>query len=158
MPHPAATALAITLLLSAAATAAPIPKTFESMPPDRQAIQTLLASYTKAVSTKNQTLFESLLLSKNITFAPAPAGKSPITSTELQNYAAFSKGVFQGAPFSQRFQDVHIAQDGPLANVSLVFVNTMGNQSSWGWKTMLLLKVQGTWKIASELYTGHRFP
>jgi len=39
--------------------------------------------------------------------------------------------------------------------VSLVFVNTSPQGSSWGWKTMQLLKVSGQWKIASEFYTGH---
>jgi hypothetical protein len=39
--------------------------------------------------------------------------------------------------------------------VSLVFVNTSPDGSSWGWKTMQLLKVSSQWKIASEFYTGH---
>ncbi len=73
-----------------------------------------------------------------------------------QNYADFRKGVFQGEPFTQRFQDVDIRQDGALAQVSLMFVNTDAEGSSWGWKTLQLLKVGGTWKIASEFYTGHR--
>ena len=73
-----------------------------------------------------------------------------------QNYDGFRQGVFQGAPFTQRFQDVHIRQDGPLAQVSLVFINTAADGSSWGWKTMELLKVGGQWKIASEFYPNHR--
>jgi hypothetical protein len=70
-------------------------------------------------------------------------------------YQAFRDGVFGGAPFTQRFQDIHIEQDGPLASVSLVFVNTSPKGSSWGWKTIQLLKVARRWKIASEFYTGH---
>jgi hypothetical protein len=50
---------------------------------------------------------------------------------------------------------VHIQQDGLLAQVSLVFVNSTAQGDTWGWKTMQLLKVAGQWKIASEFYTGH---
>ena len=42
-----------------------------------------------------------------------------------------------------------------FANVSLVFVNTSTQGSSWGWNTLQLLKVGVKWKIASEFYTGH---
>ena len=48
-----------------------------------------------------------------------------------------------------------ISQDGVLADVSLVFINTTANGSSWGWKTLQLLKVNGQWKIASEFFTTH---
>ena len=73
-----------------------------------------------------------------------------------RHYESFRRGVFEGPAFTQKFQDVHVAQDGPLADVSLVFVNTSPQGSSWGWKTLQLLKVDGRWKIASEFYTGHR--
>ena len=72
-----------------------------------------------------------------------------------QHYDSFRKAVFGGPAFTQRFQDVHIDQDGPLAAVSVVFVNTSTRGSSWGWKALQLLKVNGQWKIASEFYTGH---
>jgi hypothetical protein len=136
--------------------AEPIPTSFASAGADRSAIQTLLATYTTAVSTKNQPLFESLLLNTAIPFsgvgaADGPGGDEVVTT----NYERFRKGVFGGPPFTQRFQDVHIDQDGRLASVSLVFVNTAPDGKSWGWKTLQLLKVGGRWKIASEFYTGH---
>jgi hypothetical protein len=56
---------------------------------------------------------------------------------------------------TQRFRNIHIEQDGALANVSLVFVNTTARGAAWGWKTLQLLKVEGQWKIASEFYTAH---
>ena len=154
------TAALLGLLLAVApvgmAQTTPIPSSFQSTGADRAAIQALLDNYTKAVSSKNQALFESLLLNTSIPFsgaAQAVGAKGAVAGT--QNYADFRKGVFQGEPFTQRFQDVDIRQDGPLAQVSLVFVNTDAGGSSWGWKTMQLLKVGGTWKIASEFYTGH---
>ncbi len=154
------TAALLGLLLAVApvgvAQMTPIPSSFQSTGADRAAIQALLDNYTKAVSTKNQALFESLLLNTSITFsgaAQAVGSKGAVGGT--QNYADFRKGVFQGEPFTQRFQDVDIRQDGPLAQVSLVFVNTDAGGSSWGWKTMQLLKVGGMWKIASEFYSGH---
>jgi hypothetical protein len=134
----------------------PIPEQFNSTGADRSAIEALLKTYTTAVSTKNRAMFEDLLLSTTIPFSGVGAqdrsdGRGVVTT----NYDSFRKGVFEGAPFSQRFQDVHIDQDGRLASVSLVFVNTAADGSSWGWKTLQLLKVGGRWKIASEFYTGH---
>ena len=63
--------------------------------------------------------------------------------------------MFEGSPFTQSFRDVRIHQDGPLAQVSLVFVNTRPTESKWGWKVMQLLRVDDGWKIASEFFTIH---
>ncbi len=134
-----------------------IPSGFASTGVDRSAIENLLDTYTRAVSTKDQALFETLLLSKDIPFSDvdsAVKGKGAEGGT--CRYESFRRGVFEGPAFTQKFQDVHVAQDGPLADVSLVFVNTSKEGSSWGWKTLQLLKVDGQWKIASEFYTGHR--
>ena len=130
----------------------PIPPSFDSVGDDRSAIEALLNSYTKAVSSKDQALFETLLLNKQISFSDV---SSAISAKETAHYESFRKGVFEVPAFTQRFQDIHVAQDGPLANVSLVFVNTSTKGMSWGWKTLQLLKVEGQWKIASEFYTGH---
>jgi len=142
-------------------TAAPyrtaIPATFESRGNDRQAIGKLLANYTKAVSTKDQALFESLLLGKTIPFSGVPLPENPVGgSTKTANYEEFRKGVFEGEPFTQEFKKIHIEQDGRLAQVSLVFVNTTSTRKSWGWKTMQLVEVNGQWKIAAEFFTGHK--
>lgn len=152
----AATLLSLSLLSSWQAVAMPIPRNFASNGPDKVAIQALLDTYTAAVSTKNQDLFETLLLNKNIPFSDVfTAVQSKGAAGGTEHYADFAKSVFAGPPFKQRFQDVHIAQDGSLAEVSLVFVNTDTRGSTWGWKTMQLLKIAGEWKIAAEFYTGH---
>ncbi|MES2057660.1 MAG: nuclear transport factor 2 family protein [Pseudomonadota bacterium] len=147
------------VLISAIAStvsATPVPASFDSTGTDKAAIETLLDSYTKAVSTKDQALFESLLLNKAIPFSSASSAiKAGTTEQSTRHYDDFRKGVFEGPKFTQRFQDIHIQQDGPLANVSLVFVNTSSQGSNWGWKTLQLLKVDGRWKIASEFFTNH---
>lgn len=155
--HRATFALLLVGVPVAMAQTTPIPHSFQSVGGDRAAIQALLDTYTKAVSTKDLALFETLLLNTSIPFSGAGqaiGAKGAVAGT--QNYEDFRKGVFQGEPFTQRFQDIDIRQDGPLAQVSLVFVNTAADGSSWGWKTLQLLKVSGQWKIASEFYTGHR--
>ena len=148
----AAVLLVILSLLNVGAGSVPIPPGFESVGDDRKAIDALLGNYTKAVSSKDQALFETLLLNKQITFSDV---SSAIAAKEAAHYESFRAGVFDGPAFTQRFKDIHVAQDGPLADVSLVFVNTSAKGTSWGWKTLQLLKVEGQWKIASELYTGH---
>ena len=134
----------------------PFPVQFESVGTDRKAILALLDTYTEALSSKDQGRFETLLLSKSIPFSAASvAVRASDAANGTGNYDDFRKAVFEGAPFTQRFEDVRIEQDGPLAVVSLVFVNTTTRGSTWGWKTMQLLKVNGSWKIASEFFTGH---
>jgi hypothetical protein len=158
MPRLAAYGLLFTavLLPLGAVRAAPVPSSFASSGQDASQIKALLDTYTRAVSTKDEALFETLLLNKTIPFSDVgSAARSNGTAGGTSNYEAFRKGVFEGQPFTQRFERVHIEQDGSLAAVSLVFVNTASAGSSWGWKTLQLLKVAGRWKIASEFYTGH---
>src|SRR5205085_11439699 len=117
---------------------------FESTGEDRQAIEALLDTYTRAVSTKDQALFETLLLDKQIPFSDvASAIEAPAGTATTNHYEAFRRGVFGGPPFTQTFQQIHISQDGPLAQVSVVFVNSSPEGSSWGWKTLQLLKASG---------------
>ena len=138
------------------ADAAPAATGLQGTEADRKAIQALLDNYTKAVSTKNQALFETLLLNKQIPFSHVrSAVKRAAEEGGTENYEQFRKGVFEGPPFTQRFEDVHITQDGVLADVTLKFFNTSADGTSWGWKTMQLLEVDGHWKIASEFFTTH---
>ena len=148
-------AVLLAALVAAHAQPPVVPPSFASSGPDRAAIDTLLATYTRAVSTKDQALFETLLLSRDIPFSDAGSAIKAHGGEGARRYDAFRRGVFDGPAFTQKFQDVHVDQDGPLAQVSLVFVNTDAHGSSWGWKTLQLLKVDGQWKIASEFYTGH---
>ncbi|MCQ8242367.1 hypothetical protein [Rhizosaccharibacter radicis] len=142
---------------SAGAAASPLPDELAATVPDRPAIQELLDTYTRAVSTRNQTLFESLLLNKQIPFAFVGGAAGPNARIGAErNYEAFRKGVFEGAPITQSFSDEQIRQDGALADVTLVFTNVAASGRSRGFKTMQLLKVGGRWKIASEFFTGHR--
>jgi hypothetical protein len=148
--------ISMCLAASAPAIAAPIPSGFASAGADRQAIGALLNTYTHAVSSKNEALFETILLNRDIPFSDVPSAVKAGGATHgTENFESFRKGVFEGPAFTQHFQDIHIAQDGPLADVSLVFVNDSAHGKSWGWKTLQLLKVDGAWKIASEFYTGH---
>jgi hypothetical protein len=145
-----------TMTSASPAPAQPIPVKFESVGSDRAAILDILNTYTKAVSTRDQALFETLLLNTSIPFSRATAAiEAGASENGARNYEAFRKGVFEGSPFTQRFQDIRIDQDGPLAAVSLVFVNTSETGSNWGWKTLQLLRIDGHWKIASEFYTSH---
>jgi hypothetical protein len=122
---------------------------------DRAAIEIVLATYTKAVSTRDQQLFETLLVNKSIPFSYVPKDSHPISDHGTENYEVFRKGVFEGPPFTQRFEDVRIQQEGGVADVTLVFVNTTPKSVTRGWKSMQLLRVDGVWKIASEFFTDY---
>ena len=148
--------LGSTVLFSAHSYAAPKrTDILASSPQDRHATEVLLSTYTQAVSTKSESLFESILLNKSIPFTYVADDTAKVAHGGTTNYEAFRKGVFESQPFTQSFKNVSIEQDGNLANVRLIFTNSTGTSSSWGWKKLQLLKVSGVWKIASEFYTVH---
>jgi hypothetical protein len=121
---------------------------------DQAAIAKLLATYTDAVSHKNQALFETLLLGKDIPFAYVPPSPTKEIAPAWRNYETFRRGVFEGAPFIQTFRDVHVRVHGAIADVDLIYVNTDAEGAKPGWKTMQLIRVNGAWKIASEFFTS----
>ena len=132
-----------------------IPSDFDSTGPDKAAIAALLDTYTRSVSTKDRAGFESILEDTHIPFSAVGAEGAKGPEAGLHSYDDFAREVFDGPPFKQTFRDVSIRQDGPLASVTLVFVNDGSSVSSWGWKTLQLLKIGGRWKIASEFFTLH---
>jgi hypothetical protein len=131
---------------------------------DTQAIETLLNTYTAAVTRGDQKSFEALLLNDEIPFSSTKELVAPHAEGEVLNthrYSRFRKAMFESSvQYSQKFFNAHIEQDGDLAQVSLDFVTTQvkTGKSSYGWKTLQLLKLQGQWKIVSELYTVRTAP
>jgi hypothetical protein len=91
MTHPVATSLAF-------------PTRFDSEGYDRTAIETLLATYAHAVSTKNQALFEALLLDKTIPFS-AVSASGPVSRAGISNYESFRKRRLRGSAFYPDIQE-----------------------------------------------------
>lgn len=127
---------------------------------DVRAIRDVLATYTRSVSQADRPAFDALLLAPDIPFHGlsdgrfAPADQAGLAA--VQQYAGFRKSVFEsGRQLVQRFYDVKIEQEGDLAQVSLRFETLAVGTASGGqgWKTLILLRVAGRWKIASEFYT-----
>ena len=149
--------LSVSLLVPMAARSAEsIPTNFDSTGSDRKAIEELLSIYTRSVSTKDRAGFESILKDTHIPFSEI--GAEPTTNSPekgLHSYDDFAKEIFDGPSLNQTFQNVSIGQDGSLANVTLVFINQGPSVSSWGWKTLQLVRSGERWKIASEFFTLH---
>jgi hypothetical protein len=128
---------------------------------DRKAIEEVLATYTRSVSTSDEPSFEALLLNEDVTFTSADVVERPNVATgapDLRHYKDFRHSVFEsGQHLQQQFFNVKIEQDGPLAQVSLDFVTLLRDtqRGGYGWKVLQLLKVQGKWKIVSEIYTAY---
>ena len=131
---------------------------------DHQAIEKLLATYTTSLTNSDEAAFEALLIDDQVPFSSTDeivgrgGDAQPVVT---RNYQSFRKSVFEsGVRYTQHFYNVHIDQDGPLAQVSLDFLTreTKGERGSYGWKTLQLVKLQGQWKIASELYTVRSLP
>ena len=131
---------------------------------DRQAIEKLLDTYTTSVTNGDEAAFEALLLDDQVAFSgtyeftnPGADGARVVT----QHYRRFRESIFaSGKRYTQHFYNVHIDQDGILAQVSLDFITqeTQTGRGGYGWKTIQLLKIRGHWKIASEFYTAKTLP
>jgi hypothetical protein len=128
---------------------------------DRQTINTLLKSYTDSVKSGDQERFESLLLHLDIPFSGLrnlALYDANDETVDVRNYKTFKASIFDsGIAFDQQFYNLKIEQEGNLAQVSLDFVTTKTacDTQVYGWKVLHLLKIRGTWKIASEFYTAN---
>jgi hypothetical protein len=135
-----------------------------SSPEDHRAIEAVLSTYAHSVSTGNQAAFEALLLDVGIPFSSTNELVGPRADPEhldTRRYPRFREAVFgSGKHYTQQFYNVHIEQDGVLAQASLDFVTREKGSSGggYGFKTLQLVKVQGHWKIASEFYTAQSLP
>ena len=136
----------------------------ETSADDVAAIRTLLTTYTTSVTNHDEAAFEALLLNDQVPFSSTSSlvgARANTPQPDTRRYSDFRKAVFaDGARYTQQFYNVHIEQDGVLAQVSLDFVtkDAVTGRGGYGWKTLQLLKVQGHWKIASEFYTGRSLP
>ncbi|GEM_PF-3511846 len=134
------------------------PGTDPPQAPDHAAIAQVLENYRIAVSTGDEVLFSTTLLDDRIPFfaVRSPPSPGPVPDArQIRGVAAFRRNVFHGGRrYTQRFDDIRIAQDGGLAQASLRFVTLRDDGSGGaGWKTLTLIDVGGQWKIASEFYT-----
>ena len=128
---------------------------------DKKAIEDVLATYTRSVSNGDQHAFEALLLDENVTFTSTDVVEHPSAGAkvpDIRRYSDFRHAVFEsGKHLQQQFFNVKIQQDGALAQVSLDFVAVQRDtqKGGYGWKVLQMLKVQGQWKIVSEIYTAY---
>jgi hypothetical protein len=126
---------------------------------DYQAIETLLASYTRFVTEHDEAGFRALLLDEKIPFADVEESATSNNPPDLRQYEGFRQSVFaSGQRFRQRFYNVRIEQHGALAQVSLDFVTEQGSGkrgSAAGWKVLQLVKVAGRWTLEDRQRALH---
>lgn len=149
--------LAMSLIGAALAVASPALSAIHQISGiDRQAIEALLASYTRCVTEHDEAGFRALLLDEKIPFASVQESAASDNPPDLRQYEGFRQAVFaSGQRYREKFYNVRIEQHGPLAQASLDFVTEQVSgkrRSSTGWKVLQLVKVGDRWKIASELY------
>ena len=125
------------------------------------AINRLLSNYTASVFHGDRTAFEAQLLDASIPFSYVPqgaAGGNGPNRADFRDYADFRRAIFEsGRKYRQRFRNIEIKQLGNLAQVSLDYQTSIQGEPfrGSGWKVLQLVKVNGRWLIASELYTAY---
>jgi hypothetical protein len=127
-------------------------------------IEKVLETYYTAVTQRDEALFLTTLLDKNILFFSVGDSNSvdpELTTAKMQDYKAFSQRIFHSEErYRHTFERIQIAQEGVLATASLYFTTyrLVTGGTSRGWKTLQLVKVAAEWKIVSEIHTVHRSP
>ena len=136
----------------------------ESSNSEHLAIGKVLETYHAAVTQRDETLFLTTLIDKDIPFfSVGDSGNvdPELTPAKRQNYNSFSQGIFHSDErYRQTFERIQISQEGALATASLYFTTyrLVTGGTTRGWKTLQLVKAGAEWKIVSEIYTAHRSP
>ena len=131
---------------------------------DLAAIRAVLDRFMEAIARKDARALSALVLHSRITFTTI---EPQAAVDEVRRFDAHFDGVGQGGftrfaryvatskeRLEERFSNVEIALDGPLASVTFDYVFLEdGKASNHGLEHWLLRKVDGAWRIFSVVWT-----
>ncbi|MBO9561498.1 MAG: beta-lactamase family protein [Niastella sp.] len=130
---------------------------------DKQKIQQLLNTFMQAITDKDSTAMYSLFADAPVTWAgiyqpltqQMRDSKSPgVPDYKISDYKTWFRNLTKEGRFEERFANPVIVEDGSIASVTFDYSFWKNNQKgNWGKESWGLIKVNGTWKIASVLFS-----
>ena len=156
-------ALAVFALLASVPAAAAESPRWEVSAAERPAIEAVIEKFRLAIIAKDGPALSDLLINSRIVFNQLAdqAGIDEARKAD-RHYDGLGNSGFSGfaravtgskVPIEERFYNVRIEQDGPLALVTFDYLED-GKVENRGLEHWMLRKIDGTWKIFSVVWTS----
>ena len=138
---------------------------------DKKDIKTIIEKYSESVIKKDSITFYDLFNDGTVTWCAAIKDKSQKKELEKKgiekvktNYFSgshkdFMRGLFKYQATEDKFDNIHIIDDGTVASVTMDYSFWADNKmTNWGGKYLTLIKRDGKWKITSVIYSLELVP
>ncbi|OXE99983.1 putative lumazine-binding protein [Flavobacterium araucananum] len=133
---------------------------------DKQEISAIINQYSESVIKKDSITFYTLFNEGTVTWCAAIKDKSQSKEIEKKglekagtnyftgSYKGFLRGLFKYESTEDKFDNIHIIEDGTVAAVTMDYSFWANNKmTNWGGKYLTLIKRDGKWKITSVIYS-----
>lgn len=132
----------------------------------KKEINEIINQYSESVIKKDSVTFYSLFNDGNVTWCAALMDKSQRKEIERNgvekagsgyfsgSYKNFMRGLFGYKTTEDKFDNIHIIEDGTVAAVTMDYSFWANNKmTNWGGKYLTLIRRDGKWKITSVIYS-----
>ena len=132
----------------------------------KKEISMLIDQYSKSVIEKDSAKFYSLFNDGQVTWCAALKDRSQAKEIETKrtkatgsnyfsgSYKGFFRSLFSDKSTEDKFDNIHIVEDGTVASVTMDYSFWADNKmTNWGGKYLNLIKRDGKWKITSVIYS-----
>ena len=133
---------------------------------NKKEINAIINQYSDSVIKKDSIAFYALFNDGNVTWCAALMDKSQNKEIETKSvekarsnyfsgsYKDFMRGLFRYESTEDKFDNIHIIEDGTVAAVTMDYSFWANNKmTNWGGKYLTLIKRDGKWKITSVIYS-----
>ena len=133
---------------------------------NKKEIYTVINQYSESVIKRDSIAFYNLFNDKIVTWCAALKDKSQNKEIELKgiekagsnyfsgSYKGFFRSLFKHQATEDKFDNIHIIEDGTVASVTMDYSFWADNKmTNWGEKYLTLIKRDGKWKITSVIYS-----
>jgi hypothetical protein len=133
---------------------------------NKKEINALINKYSESVIKKDSITFYTLFNNGNVTWCAALMDKSQNKEIETKgkekagsnyfsgSYKDFMRGLFRYESTEDKFDNIHIIEDGTVAAVTMDYSFWANKKmTNWGGKYLTLIKRDGKWIITSVIYS-----
>lgn len=133
---------------------------------DKKEINTIIERYSESVIKRDSITFYDLFNDGTVTWCASIKDQSQSKEEAIKGiqkarnsyfagtYKDFLRGLFRYQATEDKFDNIHIMEDGTVASVTMDYSFWADNKmTNWGGKYLTLIKRDGKWKITSVIYS-----
>ena len=133
---------------------------------NKKEIKAIIDLYSESVIKRDSITFYNLFNDGTVTWCAALMEKSQNKEIETKgiekagsnyfsgSYKGFLRSLFRHQFTEDKFDNIHIIEDGTVASVTMDYSFWADNKmTNWGGKYLTLIKRDGIWKITSVIYS-----